>query len=484
MSPIGKSCPGYRQAQDLLFRNRDKQSFACKGVAGRRNQGGFCSSLPEAGSKKEFLSLNSKSPSLSNDTFELDPINCTASPTPPTLAPQPVEHWHMYCVPIVLNQFSTLMNGVPYYGLHEFLPELYSEVNDNSCLSFATKTFVKAYLTNLSRSPPDKELIHTYGRALWLTNAAVQDPVESVKDSTVIAVWLLGIHEVWRNSMLRLQITDGFRLLLIRPKTAQLPHLKHITYTPKVSHLCFVSEARTSSQQEGVQTHCLVSNTDFPLQSLSWFELLRPQLSEDERFLFAVSTYNYRISSLCMKIRPYFKNLSTDPAPTLQATHIFAEVDRLQKEIQIWKDNVTIDPFNFASLHFYNSLRSAQLKLHYFEVLLINRIDTQSMTDIPLRRKHTIRTIEILAEEILNEVPVTLGNRSARLIPGGGCWADGLRLMWPLLAVSWVPCVRRQQRVEARNVLQRIGRQTGIHFALDCDPPPGRFPQEEMARGS
>ncbi|KAF8850717.1 hypothetical protein BDZ45DRAFT_731376 [Acephala macrosclerotiorum] len=92
------------------------------------------------------------------------------------------------------------MNGTRYYGFLGFLSDLFCVIKEELCLSFATKTFVKAYVSNLSRSLPDKELIYIYGRALWLTNAAVQDPIECVKDSTVIAAWLFGIREVVVNS--------------------------------------------------------------------------------------------------------------------------------------------------------------------------------------------------------------------------------------------------------------------------------------------
>jgi hypothetical protein len=36
-----------------------------------------------------------------------------------------------------------------------------------------------------------------YGYALKLANATIRDTAASIQDETVVAVWLLGLYEVW-----------------------------------------------------------------------------------------------------------------------------------------------------------------------------------------------------------------------------------------------------------------------------------------------
>jgi hypothetical protein len=97
----------------------------------------------------------------------------------------------------VLHQFSAPLDGSRFFGYFEFLPDLYRETDEGSCLNLATNAVAKAYITNLSHAVPDRnELVRIYGRALRSTNDALKDPQERVKDSTIIAVWLLAIHEV------------------------------------------------------------------------------------------------------------------------------------------------------------------------------------------------------------------------------------------------------------------------------------------------
>jgi hypothetical protein len=109
------------------------------------------------------------------------------------------EDWRSYSVPVALRQFlaPTSGNGSRSHDFLEFLPDLYSETSDGSCLNMATHAVAMAYISNTSGAfTKTYEHVQTYGRALRATNVALRDPLESVKDSTIIAVWLLGVHEV------------------------------------------------------------------------------------------------------------------------------------------------------------------------------------------------------------------------------------------------------------------------------------------------
>jgi hypothetical protein len=128
-------------------------------------------------------------------------VDCLADDMISPLLPQRIlEQWDTYSMPVVLHQFSVPIDGYRFYGFLDFLPSLCRETRKNSCLSLATDALAKVYITNLSQVPLNRaEHALIYGRALKATNAALQDPLESVKDDTFIAVWILGIYEVKYN---------------------------------------------------------------------------------------------------------------------------------------------------------------------------------------------------------------------------------------------------------------------------------------------
>ena len=85
-----------------------------------------------------------------------------------------------------------------FFAPYTFAPELYKENNaEDSCLSLSSRAVAKAYFLRLACAlPNDKELVQIYGRALRTINSTLEDPKERVKDSTILAVWLMAILEV------------------------------------------------------------------------------------------------------------------------------------------------------------------------------------------------------------------------------------------------------------------------------------------------
>jgi hypothetical protein len=125
------------------------------------------------------------------------PTFAPANKTTVSLPPRISDDWKNCAIPLVLNQFSSLVDGDRFYGFLDFLPGLYTATSKTSCLIFATNAVAKTYITNQTHSPIDEnELRHVYIEALRSTNLALQSPSESVQDSTIAAVWLLSIHEV------------------------------------------------------------------------------------------------------------------------------------------------------------------------------------------------------------------------------------------------------------------------------------------------
>jgi hypothetical protein len=106
-------------------------------------------------------------------------------------------HLENYSIPLILCQLSAPLGGGRLYGILHFLPDLYQHAYEDSCLTLATNAVARAYLTNQVQSEADtRGQVQVYGKALRSTNLALQDSYESIQDATLMAIWLLGIHEV------------------------------------------------------------------------------------------------------------------------------------------------------------------------------------------------------------------------------------------------------------------------------------------------
>ena len=82
-------------------------------------------------------------------------------------------------------------------GFTDFLPALFAECADQESFMLATEAFAAAYRYNQSNSELDRSRsAQMYCGALQATHKALSSPTEAVKDSTLAAVWLLGIYEV------------------------------------------------------------------------------------------------------------------------------------------------------------------------------------------------------------------------------------------------------------------------------------------------
>jgi hypothetical protein len=138
-------------------------------------------------------------------------------------------------------------------------------------------------------------------------------------------------------------------------------------------------------------------------------------------------------------------------------------------------------PVDIASLHFRGALLAAQVKLQHFLIILLDHVISHpqiTSTDLHIRRQSCIAEIHVLSSKILGSVPLSLPNATTPQDAKPGCWVEGIRLLWPLIAVSWVTNGLPQHREEAELALERIGRQMGIRLALDCKPPVGRLENE------
>ena len=83
-------------------------------------------------------------------------------------------------------------------GFLELLPSLFNSLRPESPLSLCLTAVSKVLFGKWERKQPEAErhAFPSYAKALKVTRAAVQDPVESMSDEILMAVCLLGFYEV------------------------------------------------------------------------------------------------------------------------------------------------------------------------------------------------------------------------------------------------------------------------------------------------
>lgn len=101
-----------------------------------------------------------------------------------------------------INEFFTNFILIPRHpdgqrGFLECLYPLYNSTRPGSLLSLATSSVA---LLIAGGSPSKRKCYKlgqsVFGKALRLTSVAIQDPIESVKDETLLAIMILGFYDV------------------------------------------------------------------------------------------------------------------------------------------------------------------------------------------------------------------------------------------------------------------------------------------------
>ncbi|KAJ5610092.1 hypothetical protein N7510_006811 [Penicillium lagena] len=151
----------------------------------------------------------------------------------------------------------------------------------------------------------------------------------------------------------------------------------------------------------------------------------------------------------------------------------------------------------------WNIYRTTRMRLHHCMLMLINcaladfaidaweAVDNQDIQTLVRRRQEHMEILHSMAQEILSFVPATVmqavrskpsSPQAAESIPEPAqrsiCWADALRLVWPLATIYKLPMVQEEQRWIARQSCYVIGKQWGIREALkQWSSPVARKPQ-------
>lgn len=136
--------------------------------------------------------------------------------------------------------------------------------------------------------------------------------------------------------------------------------------------------------------------------------------------------------------------------------------------------------------YFWNTWRSARIKLHYMMILLANVVE--HAPDCPfepavLERRRGLSTgiIAATARDIVESIPRSLGGKMPDQDPHSpATFFDAARLVWPLSHLYVIPVSPRDLRIVARDTLLRIARERGILTALKPRAGGLQFPAEAL----
>ncbi len=187
----GAICPGYRGQLDAVFHNENPSSIQQK--RRRRPQqspsppGGATRNVSPAASLQSFTSVDS--------SIDIDPRFAILSPA--TFDLQLSAPRHSRSITLILDQFVNILNGQRAYDWLDFLPSVFQETPDNSCLGRAADLFATAHTSQLLHDTSNEmQVKRQYGQTLQSIKTALADPFKRLEDTTLIAIWLLGHYEV------------------------------------------------------------------------------------------------------------------------------------------------------------------------------------------------------------------------------------------------------------------------------------------------
>jgi len=224
----------------------------------------------------------------------------------------------------------------------------------------------------------------------------------------------------------------------------------------------------------------LVANTECPEDFIAWLDVLQPKkLDGSNDFFVEVAVYLHKVSTVCTRIRHVMYNEIPELSVSA-ALDLLAEAGAVDASCQISSNlcdgNETTKPEDgvFSTLYIQNIYRTARCKMYHFMTLLLNQVlpfayplDNQLLIqqwnlDCQLIVRDMINDILEVApfgkDQLVDELPGLSGQKIQ-------CWADALRLVWPLTVVTWLAEALPEQRDLAHESLRQIGKKLGIKQA-------------------
>ncbi|GAD94057.1 hypothetical protein NECHADRAFT_31630 [Paecilomyces variotii No. 5] len=471
----GVACPGYRDEQELIFRNVNPTNIKKRNTRPKQVTVRTSSSCDT--SYPSTLQPNEAPIVVSTDTAGSHATGLPAA-KPASLTSTIHEHWSVHSVPLVLNIYPAL----------ELLEKLYHNVSfqnnsPDSPLMWVTHLFSLTYIANLryptsSRRGSELETQRELGNYLTKTLRTVRHALQTregvLRDDVLISVWMLMNYEMLIGSLQREQPWSPWHLhsrglysILKARGTAPLYTIRGrstfwLAYIP-------------------VQINALALNSECPPESDEWLGVIRNVMDTDRSYIYHVSIFIARVCRVINQIMNILNN--RDFSAASRGYHrLVAEFSAAEKDY----DNFILANPVPATLTppIQNFQLSGVIKGHRFVHLLLNFLTHDPAQRVPLnqletQRNYSVRRIRDAAQSILDNVPVWIktlapqrGGQSPKLV------SDALKIIWPLTTICIIKPTLPAQKREAAKILDFIGEEIGVRQAFDRAPAPKYIPEE------
>ncbi|KAF4955865.1 hypothetical protein FGADI_4260 [Fusarium gaditjirri] len=487
----GTECPGYRDEQELVFRNANPTTIKKRKKRTQQN----APAQTRGESVISFGSTYSSSSSSSNGdaatpsvTEEVDGEFSPVSPTIVDLVeftrtgralilPQSLnEHWTAHSIPILLNVYYTL----------DFLHDTYKKSGPQGPLLWATHLFARTYITNLryptaidngSVEQTDKELGTYLGKTLSSVGEALKTPEGAMRDDVLATVWILTNYELLMGSINRVSPlnpwhlhTNGLYSILRQRGTASLRRPgSRMGFWPAYNM---------------VQVRCLLTSLECPPESQEWFDAIRQTLHPGEGLAVEVGDYICKMAHVQKRMLDIIRARDFDTA-ALQYHDLVGIVFKAEDHFATFDAGYDYIDEVFNP-YLRNMLNSARVKGYHVILTYANFLTHHPTAPIPLQelktlRLHCVYQVRDSAKLVMEAVNRYLDPASFRNNPSPRTVFDALKLIWPLTAVYLVPSTLNEQSEAAGESLQFIGRELGVRQGLKVYKGESTLPPEAEA---
>jgi hypothetical protein len=189
---VNRKCPGYRDQLDLMFRNESKEVVRkAKAKEAKIKQGSLRSSATSSLVSSSAAAFVPDSGNFFEIVLREDHYFPTFRPSTFSIAPTIEER----ATGFFFSNFVISVRG-PTRGHLDYLENIYNTDDMDDNLLSSMKAVGLAGYSHVAHAPQlIKDARQEYTKALRLTNLALRSPKDVKKDSTLLAIMILGIFE-------------------------------------------------------------------------------------------------------------------------------------------------------------------------------------------------------------------------------------------------------------------------------------------------
>ncbi|KAL9584742.1 MAG: hypothetical protein Q9212_001932 [Teloschistes hypoglaucus] len=420
-------CPGYTHLFDLVLRDQTK-SVSLKAQQRKSKKQSATNNAQKTGTSHCIAeSHNSLQPSgRLPPSFAIIATNATTGYLSlPTALHEPPEQQAVNA--FISNYVSITRHSYSSRGYLDFLLPLYQNTRHDSLLSLATTAVALTVEGGSPRFRHFRDLSHShFGKALLRASKAIRDPVESIKDDTLMSVLLLSFYERV------LAVAESKQISGVHDSGA----VALVKHRGKQNGNSELSARLLLAAQTQVVDHCIETSAPFGKTSAA-LDSLRP--TNFENAASRLTSLSALLTDLMAFANPILRNYHATPSED-QLLQILDYASDVEAQVSTWPDYVpdewgykpshTFDelPSHESKLYVYNrrcdlyqdiwvantwnSYRSTQLMIQYLILQSLAYLNPDHSSPLGRRIATAIARVQELCDDICASVPFNLGNKT------------------------------------------------------------------------